>query len=178
VKRVGEAGGASATGQRISYDATSDVQMQVHLHRTTENLRSDPRQRRPWIASFKSQMAERDPSWVGVLPQKEIKVDLVPSPLLPAQLRAAKWRKSRHSNPSGNCVEMARLPGGRVAVRDSHRPDGPALLFSRAAWERFLRGVRESAGELALARPEPADCYRAATCVIAGDLQRFAVPRR
>jgi uncharacterized protein DUF397 len=170
--------GASATGQRISYDATSDVQMQVHLHMTIGNLRADPRQRRTGIASFKSHMAERDPSWVGVLPQKEIKVDVVPNPLLPAHLRAVKWRKSRHSNPSGNCVEMARLPGGRVAVRDSHRPDGPALLFSRAAWERFLHGVREGATELALAGLEAADCYRPATCVATGDLQRFAVPRR
>lgn len=82
-------------------------------------------------------------------------MDLVPNHLLPAQLRAAKWRKSRHSNPSGNCVEMARLPGEQVAVRDSHRPDGPALLFTRAAWERFLCGVREGAAELALAGPEP-----------------------
>ena len=78
-------------------------------------------------------------------------MDLVPSHLLPAQLRAAKWRKSRHSNPSGNCVEMARLPGERVAVRDSHRPDGPALLFSKAAWERFLCGLREGVADLALA---------------------------
>jgi hypothetical protein len=82
-------------------------------------------------------------------------VDLVPSHLLPAQLRAAKWRKSRHSNPSGNCVEMARLPGEQVAVRDSHRPDGPALLFTQAAWERFLCGVREGAAELALPGREP-----------------------
>ena len=84
-------------------------------------------------------------------PRKEMTVDLVPSPSLPAQLRAAKWRKSRHSNPSGNCVEMARLPGEQVAVRDSHRPDGPALLFTRAAWERFLLLLREGAVELALA---------------------------
>jgi hypothetical protein len=82
-------------------------------------------------------------------------VDLVPSHLLPAQLRAAKWRKSRHSNPSGNCVEMARLPGERVAVRDSHRPDGPALLFTQAAWEHFLRALREGAVELALAGLAP-----------------------
>ena len=102
----------------------------------------------------------------------------MPSPLLSAQLRAAKWRKSRHSNPSGNCVEMARLPGERVAVRDSHRPNGPALLFTRAAWERFLRGLREGAGELALASREPADCYRPAPCVTTGDLQRFAEARR
>jgi hypothetical protein len=85
-------------------------------------------------------------------------VDLVPSSMLPAQLsgpvpvaqmRAAKWRKSRHSNPSGNCVEMARLPGQQVAVRDSHRPDGPALLFTQAAWERFVHGLREGTRELA-----------------------------
>ncbi|HEV3068481.1 MAG TPA: DUF397 domain-containing protein [Streptosporangiaceae bacterium] len=85
-------------------------------------------------------------------------VDLVPSPMLPAQLSgpvpvtqlgAAKWRKSRHSNPSGNCVEMARLPGEQVAVRDSHRPDGPALLFTGAAWERFVHGLREGTCELA-----------------------------
>jgi hypothetical protein len=85
-------------------------------------------------------------------------VDLVPSSMLPAQLtgpvsaaclRAAKWRKSRHSNPSGNCVEMASLPGEQVAVRDSHRPEEPALLFTRAAWERFVHGLREGTGELA-----------------------------
>jgi len=80
-------------------------------------------------------------------------VDLIPSAALLSLLRAAKWRKSRHSNPSGNCVEMARLPGQRVAVRDSRRPDGPALLFSQAAWETFLRGLRESAGELVRGAP-------------------------
>ena len=83
-------------------------------------------------------------------------MDLVPSAAPPSLLRAAKWRKSRHSNPSGNCVEMARLPGQRVAVRDSQRPDGPALLFSQAAWETFLRSLREGAGELTLGRPDPA----------------------
>ena len=105
-------------------------------------------------------------------------MDLVPNHLLPAQLRAAKWRKSRHSNPSGNCVEMARLPGEQVAVRDSRRPDGPALLFSRAAWERFLCGVREGAAELALAGRRPASGDRAAERGTAGDLQWFADVRR
>jgi len=101
-------------------------------------------------------------------------VDLVPSHLLPAQLLAAKWRKSRHSNPSGNCVEMARLPGEQVAVRDSHRPDGPALLFTRAAWERFLCGVREGAPDLALAGRERVSAGRPAQRVVPGDLQWFA----
>src|SRR5215467_10777666 len=72
----------------------------------------------------------------------------MPSAALPSLLRAAEWRKSSHSNPSGNCVEIARLPGQRVAVRDSWRPDGPALLFSQAAWEVFLRSLREDASDL------------------------------
>ncbi len=62
-------------------------------------------------------------------------------------LRVAVWRKSRHSNPSGNCVEMARLSGGRIVVRNSRYPNGPVLIFTRAEWEAFLRGVRD--GDLA-----------------------------
>lgn len=57
-------------------------------------------------------------------------------------LRAAVWRKSSHSNPSGNCVEAA-LVGGGVAVRNSRFPDGPALVFTRAEWKAFLRGVKD-----------------------------------
>ncbi len=73
---------------------------------------------------------------------------------------------------------MASLPGERVAVRDSHRPDGPALLFTRAAWERFLHGLRESASDLALAGPEPASGGGPANRVTPGDLQWFADVRR
>ena len=72
----------------------------------------------------------------------------MPSAALPSLLRAAKWRKSSHSNPSGNCVEIAGLAGQGVAVRDSRRPDGPALVFSQAAWETFLRSLREGVTEL------------------------------
>ena len=32
------------------------------------------------------------------------------------QLPMARWRKSRASNPSGSCVEIAELPGGKVAI--------------------------------------------------------------
>jgi len=89
--------------------------------------------------------ARRKETLLGWRPpvERDETVDLMPSPLLPADLKVAKWRKSRHSNPSGNCVEMAMFPGEQVAVRDSHRPEGPALLFTRAAWERFLRDVRD-----------------------------------
>lgn len=52
------------------------------------------------------------------------------------------WRKSSYSSPSGNCVEVVRLPADGVAVRDSRFPDGSALIFAAAEWEAFLRGVK------------------------------------
>ena len=73
---------------------------------------------------------------------------------------------------------MASLPGEQVAVRDSHRPDGPALLFTRAAWERFLYGLREGASELALAGPGRASGDGPANRATTGDLQWFAGVRR
>jgi hypothetical protein len=57
-------------------------------------------------------------------------------------LPVTKWRKSSFSNPSGNCVEMGRLPDRRVAIRDSRFPDGPALIFTPAEWLPFLAAVR------------------------------------
>jgi hypothetical protein len=56
-------------------------------------------------------------------------------------LPGATWRKSSYSNPSGNCVEAALLDEG-VAVRNSRFPDGPALIFTGAEWDAFLRGVQ------------------------------------
>lgn len=71
-------------------------------------------------------------------------------------LRTAIWRKSRYSNPSGNCVEMAELPAGEVAVRNSRFPDGPALVFTPAEWDAFLRGAKD--GDFGVADPmRPAD---------------------
>jgi hypothetical protein len=51
---------------------------------------------------------------------------------IPASLLSARWRKSKRSNPTGACVELAELPGGGIAMRNSRHPDGPALIYSRA----------------------------------------------
>ena len=60
-----------------------------------------------------------------------------------SELQSARWRKSSFSgNGNNNCVEMARLPGGEVAVRNSRDPDGPALIYTRAEVEALIRGAR------------------------------------
>nr|WP_223243951.1 DUF397 domain-containing protein [Streptomyces sp. CBMA156] len=60
------------------------------------------------------------------------------------ELAAAAWRKSSYSGDNGgNCIEVAPGFPGLVPVRDSKDPLGPALVFPAAAWEAFVRAVRE-----------------------------------
>lgn len=58
-------------------------------------------------------------------------------------LCSVKWIKSSHSNATGNCVEMAALPDGRVAVRNSRDPHGPALVYTRDEIAAFVAGARD-----------------------------------
>jgi hypothetical protein len=64
---------------------------------------------------------------------------------LPAgQLPIVRWQKSRRSNPSGNCVELAKLPGGTgIAVRNSRDPEGPALVYTVEEIAAFILGARD-----------------------------------
>ena len=59
-------------------------------------------------------------------------------------LTGVTWQKSRRSNPSGNCVELAELPGGAgIAVRNSRHPDGPALIYTVDEIAAFVLGARD-----------------------------------
>ncbi|MEE1754654.1 DUF397 domain-containing protein [Streptomyces sp. SP18CS02] len=58
-------------------------------------------------------------------------------------LTSVTWTKSSHSNATGNCVEMAELPGGQVAIRNSRDPEGPALVYTRDEVAAFVAGARD-----------------------------------
>ena len=53
------------------------------------------------------------------------------------------WIKSSYSSGSGdNCVEVAALPEGGFAVRDSKDIKGPVLGFTANEWCTFVRDVK------------------------------------
>lgn len=63
-------------------------------------------------------------------------------------LSAAAWRKSSFSTGSGDddaCVEVAELPDGRIAVRNSKNRAAGVVFFTRAEMSAYMAGVR--AGE-------------------------------
>jgi len=52
-----------------------------------------------------------------------------------------QWRLAGGRDGSG--VEMAKLPDGQIAVRNSADPDGPALIYTRAEIEALIGGAQD-----------------------------------
>ncbi|MVU79944.1 DUF397 domain-containing protein [Nocardia sp. ET3-3] len=63
-------------------------------------------------------------------------------------LSGARWFKSSRSGAGKECVEVAFLPAGRVGVRDSKNPQGPALVFGAAEWRSFTADVESGVFDL------------------------------
>jgi Domain of unknown function (DUF397) len=63
-------------------------------------------------------------------------------------LQAASWYKSSASSYNGNCVEVAHLRDGRVAVRDTKDhsfwgKDAPVTVLQPEQWAGFLADVKD-----------------------------------
>ncbi len=52
------------------------------------------------------------------------------------------WRKSSFSGMEGNCVEVAALDDGRIAVRNSRHPDEAVVFLSRAEMDAWVKGIK------------------------------------
>ena len=67
-----------------------------------------------------------------------------------SELNDLHWFKSSAS-ASGACVEVAHLPGGGVAVRDSKDRRKAPHVYTRREWEAFLTGAKNGEFDLPLA---------------------------
>jgi hypothetical protein len=58
-----------------------------------------------------------------------------------ADLGADGWVKPWSSPNGGDCLEAKKLPGGRVALRQSTDPGGPALILEPGEIRAFVTGA-------------------------------------
>jgi hypothetical protein len=58
-----------------------------------------------------------------------------------ADLGPGDWRKPWSDN-GGSCLEAKKLPGGRVALRQSTDPDSPALILEPNEIRAFVDGAK------------------------------------
>ncbi|MDT0305842.1 DUF397 domain-containing protein [Streptomyces sp. DSM 44917] len=61
------------------------------------------------------------------------------------------WRKPWSGTNGGSCVEALKLADGRVALRQSTDPDGPALIYTLHEIETFIRGAKRGDADFLLA---------------------------
>ncbi|MFB7271036.1 DUF397 domain-containing protein [Streptomyces sp. NPDC056244] len=67
-----------------------------------------------------------------------------------AELGAEGWRKPWSGGNGGNCVETMKLADGRVAVRQSADPDGPALIYTTSEIAAFIQGAKAGQADFLL----------------------------
>ena len=61
-------------------------------------------------------------------------------------LTTAQWHTSSFSGNNGTCVQIAALPNGRIAVRNSNHPEDGIILSTRAEINAWINRIKT--GEL------------------------------
>ncbi|MCI0384209.1 DUF397 domain-containing protein [Streptomyces sp. CNQ085] len=77
------------------------------------------------------------------------------------QLGSEGWHKPWSGGNGGSCVEAMRLADGRVALRQSTDPDGPALICAHHEMARFIQGVKAGEADFLLALESPCPAHLA-----------------
>jgi hypothetical protein len=67
-----------------------------------------------------------------------------------SDLGTGEWVKPWSGTNGGNCVEAKKLPDGRVAVRQSTEPDGPALIYTPGEISAFIVGAKSGEADFLL----------------------------
>ncbi|MGH3810266.1 MAG: DUF397 domain-containing protein [Pseudonocardiaceae bacterium] len=63
-------------------------------------------------------------------------------PLAQLQWRRSSFCGDTGAGNGGMCVEVAALPDGQIAVRNSNHPDAGAVLFTRPEMDAWIKGVK------------------------------------
>jgi Domain of unknown function (DUF397) len=66
--------------------------------------------------------------------------------------QGATWRKSSHSNPNGNCVELTELAGGKIAIRNSRHARGPVQIYACVQIAAFVQRAKNGEFDLTFGR--------------------------
>jgi hypothetical protein len=61
------------------------------------------------------------------------------------------WHKPWSARNGAACVEAKRLADGRVAVRQSTDPDGPALVYTPQEMTAFIQGAKSGEADFLMA---------------------------
>lgn len=69
-------------------------------------------------------------------------------------LSEVTWLRAPDSRPD-DCLEIAKLPGGAIALRNPADPQGTVLRYTAAEWQAFADGVRD--GEFGTPSPTADD---------------------
>ena len=60
------------------------------------------------------------------------------------------WRKPWSGGNGASCVEAMKLPDGRIALRQSTDPQGPALLYTTDEMAAFIQGAKTGEADFLL----------------------------